>query len=128
MKDFTSLEWAVLTAICDSDVDLGPSVLRMLETAEVTKRDNTGHGFYTSFNVARSSQPLTLGQLDGPFAHMRDMGPGMTMGFMLWFEAGYPDCLEGYQNCDDSGETVDLKTRDLSALTFERLEWFRSSP
>jgi hypothetical protein len=127
MQGFTSLEWAILAAICDATPELGPSVRRMLDTAKVTERDNTGHGFYTSFDVARSIPPLNVGLLDGPFAHMRDMGLGMTMGFILWFEAGYPDCLEGYQNCDDSGETVDLKTRSLDALAFERLEWFPAS-
>ena len=44
------------------------------------------------------------------------MGPGSTMGFVLWTTDGRPDCLEGFQNGDEAEATLDLRTRDLGAL------------
>ncbi len=54
---------------------------------------------------------------------MLDMGEGMLMGFLLWHSDGYPDCLEGYQYCDDFGNEVDLKQRPLELLKFSKLQW-----
>ncbi|MFT4074264.1 MAG: hypothetical protein QM647_01950 [Asticcacaulis sp.] len=126
MTGFTSLEIAVLTAISSGHAALGA----LLDTAQITERENTGHGFYTSFSVDRHISALQMPdrQLNGPNAYMNDMGAGMLMGFILWFEDGYPDCLEGFQYSDSQGNTVDLKTRDLTTLTFMRLEPLPPSP
>ena len=121
MIGFTSLEIAVLAAICEGQ----PAAMRdFIETAEVTDRENNGHGFYTLFSVdrARPALQMPLRMINGPDAHMNDMGDGMTMGFILWLDHGYPNCLEGFQFGDATGETVDLKQYDLHALTFTRLE------
>ena len=40
----------------------------------------------------------------------------MIMGFVLWGTDGRPDCLEGFQNGDAEGRTVDLRGHDLHAL------------
>jgi hypothetical protein len=42
------------------------------------------------------------------------------MGFILWLEAGYPDCLEGFQYGTPSGDDIDLKHHDLSDLAWLR--------
>jgi len=126
MTGFTSLEIAVLAAIGSSQ-----NVLHaLLDTANVTERENTGHGFYTSFSVDRRLPPVQMPhrQIDGPIAHMNNMGDGMIMGFILWLDDGYPDCLEGFQYSDNQGNTVDLETRDLTTLNFTRLEPLPPSP
>ena len=120
MTGFTSLEIAVLAAISSSQNPLSA----LLDTADVTERKNTGHGFYTSFSVDRRLPPSQTPHrlINGPIAHMNNMGDGMIMGFILWFEDGYPDCLEGFQYSDTQGNTVDLKSYDLICLSFTRLE------
>ncbi len=119
MTGFTSFEIAILTAMSDGEELLGI----LLNTAVVTERENTGHGFYTSFSVDRrqSRAPILASPVNGPNALMKDMGDGMVMGFLLWFDNGYPDCLEGFQYCDSQGNTVDLYTRDLATLAFTQL-------
>jgi hypothetical protein len=126
MTGFTSLEIAVLTAITSGHAALGT----LLDTANVTERENTGHGFYTSFSVDRRLPPVQTPHrlINGPVAHMNNMGDGMIMGFILWLENGYPDCLEGFQYSDNQGNTVDLETRDLTTLSFTRLEPPHASP
>lgn len=120
---FTILEQSVLNEICSAEPRYGAALRSMLDAARLECRENTGHGFYTRFHVDRSLPPFGHHRLAGPFAQMIGMGPGQTMGFILWFENGYPATLEGYQNADDRGKTVDLKYRDLTALSFEELWW-----
>lgn len=124
MDDFTTLERAVLEAICAARPQDGAALRRLLATARVLGRDNTGHGFYTSFRVSPDLPPLRTEArgIGGPLAWMESMGDGNAMGFVLWFEDGRPDGLEGFQHGDTGGATVDLRQRDLSGLTVSRLE------
>jgi hypothetical protein len=122
--EFTSLERAVLDEICDQRLEDGAALRSTFATAVVTHRDNTGHGFYTYFDLGEFGSSVIDRLIDGPIAYMKDMGPGMTMGFIIWPKTATPACLEGYQNCDDYGETVNLKLRDLASLRFDRFEWF----
>ena len=56
--DFTGLERAVLAEICREAKE--PEVLeRQLTTASVTRRENTGDGFFTWFGVDLDSAALT---------------------------------------------------------------------
>ena len=122
MTYFTSLERAVLDVICDGQPD---GALRgLLATARVTERDNTGHGFFTYFEVDRGlpSFDHPSRAILGPNAFMEDMGDGNQMGFLVWLENGYPDCLEGFQHGDLRGNTVDLKLRDLRKLRAIEIE------
>ncbi len=118
MDEFTTLERAVLEAICAARPEDGAALRRLLATARVLGRDNTGHGFYASFEVSPDRPPVRLHPRSDPlvWAEMEGMGPGMTMGFVLW-----PDCLEGFQNGDETGATVDLRTRDLGTLRVRRI-------
>jgi hypothetical protein len=121
---FTRLESQVLEAICARDAD-GEALRGFLATARVTARDITGLGFYTTFAGERESFPRfrDAWMRDGPLAHVPPLGPGALMGFILWFEDGYPDCLEGYQYGDERGETVDLDRWILANIVAQRLEW-----
>jgi len=55
---FTPLERAVLKEICKQS-DEREALERQLATARVTRRKNTGDGFFTYFVVDRNGAPLT---------------------------------------------------------------------
>jgi hypothetical protein len=124
MLTFTPLERSVLDAICTAERATSPTLSEVLSTALVTSRDNTGHGFYTAFQTtARAAKDTPwIHMIDGPFVHMLDMGDDALMGFILWCSDDGPTTLEGYQLGDPAGNTVDLKTTDLSKLQFIKFE------
>jgi hypothetical protein len=118
MSDFTSLERAVLTFICEEQGAIGNVLRNLLHTAHITKRDNTGHGFYTSFDVDRSLPPSLFPErlVTGPDAPVKVGDQELLMGFILWLKDGYPQCLEGYQYGTKSGDQIDLHRENLSAM------------
>jgi len=118
MTKFTDLERAMLAAICDTQVDAGELLQAALGAARVTKRENTGHGFYTSFEVDRDRPPPTIPDrfVEGPNYEVRVGGQILLMGFILWLEDGYPACLEGFQYGTEAGGDIDLQTEDLGEL------------
>jgi hypothetical protein len=92
---FNELERAVLNAICEAHEDL--SQLRaLLETAKVTSRDNTGHGFFTYFDTDFGIPPLQspLRHVTGPDRWVKVDQTNAPMGFILWLANGRPDCIE----------------------------------
>lgn len=119
---FTGLEQVVLNAICDEQQNIAEPLRKLLATARLSERDNTGHGFYTSFAVDRSKPPIDwpLRLVDGPNAEVEVGGKTLLMGFILWLEGGYPNCLEGFQYGTPSGDDIDLKSTDLSFLAWLR--------
>jgi hypothetical protein len=107
---FTPLERAVLDAICDKHPADRSALEAQLSTAILTNRENTGCGFFTHFVVDKSSSGPIGGERlrDGPPAQVEGVKHGM--GFILWFEEGYADCLEGYAFGDDSTAELPLET------------------
>jgi hypothetical protein len=110
------MELAVIKAIGEKHSEDRKSIEAQLATARVIRRENTGAGFYTYFEV----QPLpsvSIGEareLDlrhGPQATIKGINHGM--GFVLWLKQGYLDCLEGYTYDDDT------TALDLIHLQFE---------
>jgi hypothetical protein len=93
---FTSLEQAVLRAICESDTTDRSALEAQVSVAMILKRENTGAGFYTNFRVQRTSSGAVGGERlrRGPAAKID--GLENRMGFILWLTEGYADCLEGY--------------------------------
>jgi hypothetical protein len=65
---------------------------RLLATASVFSRENTGHGFYTRFDVARALDRLDTDSrlLNGPNLDVDVGGRVLMMGFILWLEDGFP--------------------------------------
>ena len=123
VEQFTDLERAVLNAICDAQPGIAKTLRELLTTARLSERDNTGHGFYTAFDVDKSAQPLDVPQrlLDGPNGAVTIGDATLLMGFILWLEDGYPSCLEGFQYCTPDGGSIDLKTVDLNGIRWLRL-------
>lgn len=122
MGEFTELERTVLNAICDDQSGVVGLLRELLATAQVSDRDNTGHGFFTSFDVDKSMPPVGLPQrlLDGPNSEVAVGDEKLLMGFILWFEDGYPDCLEGFQYATLEGGDIDLKAIDLKSIRWLR--------
>jgi len=99
---FNPLEQAVLEFIRREHPTDGSALEAQLLTATFRSRKNTGCGFFTLFAADRnSSAPIGGERLrNGPIAKIDGLKYGM--GFILWLEQGYADCLEGYAYGDDS--------------------------
>lgn len=129
MTAFTNLETAVLSLVCETDGkqlsrDQRQLLQLLLTTAKVTERDNTGHGFYTTFEVDRALPKLEgVGMIDAPSMKMDGLGEGSILGFILWAEDGYPATLEGFQCGDETGRNVDLHDYDLGGLRSIESAW-----
>jgi len=94
--DFTPLERAVLSNICEMHPEDQIALEAQLSTATLASRENTGGGFFTNFEVDRISNTVVEGERlrNGPAAKIVGLEHGM--GFILWLEEGYAKCLEGY--------------------------------
>ena len=129
MTEFTNLEAAVISLVCETDGkqlsrDQRQFLRTLLTTAKVTKRDNTGHGFYTTFEVDRALPKLEgIGRIDAPSMKMDGLGDETILGFILWAEDGYPTTLEGFQCGDRTGRNVDLHDYDLGGLRSVEGAW-----
>ena len=114
-NSLTPLEHAVLAFIADTSAEEGTALRAQLAAARLRKRENTGSGFFTYFDIDRTAAPVgggkPRGMRDGPHATVRGASHGM--GFILWLKDGYADCLEGYCNGVD-----DTKGWDLENLSF----------
>jgi hypothetical protein len=94
-SNFTPLEQAVLRSICEMYLVDKSALEAQLSTAVVVRRENTGAGFYTDFEVEREDAAIRGdGLRHGPAARVDGLEYGM--GFILWLKEGYANCLEGY--------------------------------
>jgi hypothetical protein len=123
--EFTGLERAVFSAISQQHQSIGVQLRDLLATARISERENTGHGFYTRFNVDSAMPAITSPErmLSGPNADVSVGHEALQMGFVLWLDGGYPVCLEGFQYGTQSGQSIDLKQKRLSDL-----EWLQLTP
>ena len=114
-SEFTSLERAVLAAICDLYPTDRAALEAQLSTATVLSRENTGAGFYTRFAAGRGSRARIGGERlrDGPQAKVEGLKHGM--GFILWLEEGHAECLEGYSYAE-STSNVSLESVGFEVL------------
>ena len=113
---FTPLERTVLDWICKRSHEEGVALAVQISSATIRSRENTGHGFYTRFDVDRISTGAIGGKRsqdlrDGPQAKIAGLQHGM--GFILWLRDGYATHLEGY------GYEEDIAGFDLWDLAFE---------
>lgn len=95
--ELTALERAVLEAFV-TRVPAEEGILReQVAACRVTSRELTGVGFFTSLAVPEGSRPLTsiAGRaLSGVSAEIQGLQHGA--GFVLWFEDGRLDQIEGF--------------------------------
>ena len=105
---FTPLEGAVLSAIGEmhpeDQAQPSPTV-----DCDLSQPRKHRAGFFTHFAVDRDSTPAIGGRRlrDGPAARVAGLEHGM--GFILWLEGGYADCLEGYSYGNESTTGIELE-------------------
>jgi hypothetical protein len=116
---FIPLERAVLTALCEMYPADRANLERQLSTANFSARENTGAGFYTSFVVKR--EPCTAVGAerlrDGPQVSVDGLKYGM--GFILWLEEGFANCLEGYSYGENTA-AMDLEKLGFAITPFKK--------
>jgi hypothetical protein len=109
----TPLERAVAKAISRQYPEATAKLLSQLATATVTSREFTGSGFFTEFNVLRSTPaaptaigPIGLvGSLVGPSRY--------ALEFMLHVSEGYAHMIEAYSYGGGYGD-LDLLSAEFS--------------
>lgn len=119
MSGFTVLERDVLDGFCVDHPDLDLQLRRVLSTAQVVSRENTGHGFYTDFETALDLPALESASNPLSRNHCCEISVGheiLIMDFLLWTENGRPTCLEGFQFATKDGRSLDLNRWDLATL------------
>ena len=95
MRDLTKLEQAVIDKLLEGDHAVLTTLREQVGRAKLTKRENTGVGFYCDIEVA-SEAPAVGGDF-----HLGDVQaeiPGLAhgAGFVLFVRGGRIKMLEGY--------------------------------
>jgi hypothetical protein len=109
MLQFTALERAVLEEIC-KQADDREALERQLATASVTRRENTGDGFFTYFAVDRNSPALRgRWRVVGNVAATIEGFERPLLLALFMNKDGYADMLEA-TTAGDSTDGIDLST------------------
>jgi len=112
MTGLTNLEQAVFTALMEARPELAEQLKSFVASAQVSLRDNTGHGFYTDFVLQHDIPPIALpSPLSGPNVEVQAGGEVLAMGFLVWLDGGYPSTLEAFQYGREDGKDFDRKRR-----------------
>lgn len=106
MDDLSRLEHAVLIAIAAQESGSAAILSHQISIARVTSRQNTGAGFYTTFEVDSDQR------LDAARSPVGDVGATVEglkhgMGFLLWIKEGLIDQLEAY-SYDEETSHIDF--------------------
>ena len=81
---------------------------RQLDRATVTKRENTGGGFFTDIAVPEDAQRAECPRVLGYATHARVEGLEYGLGFVLFMEDGKLHLLEGFAWGPESTASLDL--------------------
>lgn len=114
MTHFTQMETAALQAIFAEIPAVSSDLQRQLGRATVTKRENTGGGFFTEIAVPEDARPVECPTVLGYATQARVEGLEHGLGFVLFMEDGKLHLLEGYAWGPESTASLDLKN-----LSFE---------
>jgi hypothetical protein len=114
MTTLTDLEVAALRAIFLETPELALALERQLETLAVIKRENSGHGFFTTMRVADNALAVDSPSVLGLATHARIGGLEHGFGFILFMRGGKLHMLEGFAYSPESTHELDL-----AALQFE---------
>jgi hypothetical protein len=95
LRKLSKLEDAALRVIAAQNPDANSAIDAQRSVARVTGRNNTGAGFYATFEVAQSCPVVMVASPIGDVtARMQGLDHGM--GFILWLQNGRLSKLEGY--------------------------------
>lgn len=108
MTGFTAMETAALQAIFAETPAVSAQLRRQLICAMVTKRENTGGGFFTEMAVPDDAPRVNCPKVLGYAAHARVEGLVWGLGFVLFMEDGKLHLLEGYARGPESTASLDL--------------------
>lgn len=102
MCELNNLETAVLDKILAGDEPAFSILREQLRSARVSKREYTGVGFFTEFEISSNaprlaaSKPIRFGDV---LAEIDGMEHGA--GFVLFIDSGLITMLEGYSNANE---------------------------
>ncbi len=113
MAAFTELELAALHSMFSERPELEPQLQRQLSVASLVQRENTGVGFFTTISVPTGAPPIENSEPLSGETHARIPGLEPGLGFVLFFDGGRLETLEGFTY---EGSTAAL---DLANVTFE---------
>lgn len=108
MNEFTEMETAALRAIFAETPAVSSELQRQLRRATVTKRENTGGGFFTDIAVPEDVPRVECPKELGYATHARVEGLEHGLGFALVMEDGMLHLLEGYAWGPESTASLDL--------------------
>jgi hypothetical protein len=97
MTDLTPLEKAVIYKLLSRDEEGFEILRRQLDASSVSKREFTGHGFYTTISLPSGIEcPRRINSLKlyDVMAEIPELQYGA--GFLLYIEQGSLQMLEGY--------------------------------
>jgi hypothetical protein len=114
MSDFTQMETAALRAIFSETPAMSSVLARQLERSTVTKRENTGSGFFTNIAVSEDAPRVECPRVLGYATHARVEGLEHGLGFVLFMEDGKLHLLEGYAWGPENTASLDVNN-----LSFE---------
>jgi hypothetical protein len=114
MTDFTAMETAALHAIFAETPALCMELQRQLRHAMVTKRENSGGGFFSEIAVSKDAPRVKCPNVLGYATHARVEGLEHGLGFVLFMKDGKLHLLEGYAWGAESTASLDLRS-----LSFE---------
>jgi hypothetical protein len=110
MITFTDMETAALRAIFAETPEVSSVLQRQLDRATVTKRENSGGGFFTDIAVPEDAQPAECPKVLGYATHAHVEGLEDGFGFVLFMKDGKLHLLEGYARGPESTSSLDLAT------------------
>ena len=110
MSDFTEMETAALQAIFAETPTLFSKLRHQLGCATVTKRENTGGGFFTDIAVPEGAPLVECPRVLGYATHARVEGLEHGLGFVLFMEDGRLHLLEGFAWGTESTALLDLNS------------------
>ena len=108
MTGFTPMERAALQAIFAETPALASALQRQLDRATVTKRENTGGGFFTDIDVPDDAPRVECPNVLGYATHARVAGLEHGLGFALLMKDGRLRLLDGHAWGPESTASLDL--------------------
>src|SRR2546423_3927323 len=116
MMAFTEMELAALRSIFSESPDLTSDLERQLTAAVVTKRENSGAGFFTSIAVPGDAPRVSSPRALGYETHARVLPLEHGLGFVLFMENGALDLLEGFACGQESTAALDFAKLDFEVF------------
>lgn len=107
ITEFEYFERAVMKKLLEGEEEILDILRKQYELAQVKKRDFSGAGFFTSFQIPKNAPKLDSNksfQIGDLIAEMQGVNEGVS--FVLFIKDGLIDFLEGYSYDEKWPETI----------------------